>query len=184
MSDTFLRIFSCWCPSEVLKMICLYCPEGPFLWEGAHPKAFLLYYQFSIDELAFLFRSSEWLLGDFIPENKANRVAKSLSKYLHFDSGVALMYEETESGKFILQLADGAGCEIFADPSVESWYCRTLLNYESDSIIANALELWDTKTKRPLATWKSEYRGYSWNVDVTTWPSSPTSEESSEDDEE
>lgn len=67
-----------WLPASLCRVVVMYCPEGPFLWEGLNKRALKEYRTWKVDEIAEIFTNSKWLLADFIPFSNLKAVAHTL----------------------------------------------------------------------------------------------------------
>lgn len=65
---------------EILRLVVMYCPEGPFLWFGPEEKSLEEYQKWSPKELAQLLGKPGWLIADFVPITKQRQVMELMDK--------------------------------------------------------------------------------------------------------
>ena len=158
-------------PRDLLFIIAMYCPEGPFLWESANRKAFSIYYTWEPTELATLFhRNAEWILGDFVPYVHLKKVVTLLNKRIVFDSGVALMILNSK-----FSYSDGANCNVFLDENVTKYYISTLTaKKQKNFFILNALELHSSSDHLEILSHEEEWTQFRVENPHVSWNSKQT----------
>lgn len=155
----------------------MYCPEGPFLWVGPNPSAFLLYYQWSSAEIATLFENADWILGDFVPFYKIREVASILKKKIYFDPNVMLYLWKSSKIPFQGNFtnSDNIIAPIFLERDVHKYYVQTYFRFWPTYLpisILNALELEHTNSEENYVChdWKKKYGKKKWDVVLSSWP--------------
>lgn len=130
--DEFYHLHPAFC-REILKIVVMYCPEGPFLWFGPEEASLAVYQQWSPVELHRLLGRPCWLLDDFVPKSKQSQVMTLMSKIMAVSDTILVVTREGTAISMLLCFTAGgiyeiriSTTDILEDPEVYKFYLETI----------------------------------------------------------